>query len=749
MQQTIHPMRERLVAARRFVMIGVGGAGMSGVARLLAHRGLRILGYDGVDSAVMDALNQEGIEAVVGHGPEAFEDGDVLIVSDAVDRKEHSSVIMAEREGIPIVRRSEALGWLLEGRKTIAITGSHGKTTTTGFVGKALEELGLDPLIVAGAELIDYNSSVRIGQGEFAVIEACEAYDSLRDFDPHFAVLTNLEFDHSHTHANYQELEQCVRRFLERVPDDGFVLVSEPSRNLAVLDGLKQRIETYSSSDVPSDVTLPLPGEHNRENAAAAVKIAEMLGESVANAVQSLTKFSGPERRLQHVWRSDSRDIDVYDDYAHHPTEIRASIQGLREFHPSRRIVVVYQPHLYSRTRDFLDGFVDALNDADFVVMNDIYPAREPRIPGITSLLVQERLSVKSKYVPSRHLLPLEVGNLAEDGDVVVMMGAGTINLSTRPLIEWLEAKSRDRSLRIAVIAGGDSAEREVSLAGGEQVLAALKELGYDVFLWDPAEELHGSASVSEIVSSSRPDLAFIVTHGPGGEDGATQGLLELLRIPYTGSGLFSSAAAMNKAIGRDMLAAAGIPIPRGVCVVSGDGIELDFDPPVYVKPCSQGSTVGGGRADIYEEIPQAVERALNHDSCALIEELLEGVELSCPVLDGEAFPCVEIVPSSGHYDFAMKYQIGATEEICPARIDSDHESAARDLAVRAYAALKCKGLARVDMILTEDRGPVVLEINTIPGMTSTSLVRKGAEGAGVSFVELVERMVRSALSET
>lgn len=742
-----HEIRAVFEIANRFVMVGIGGAGMSGVARLLHNQGHEIVGSDAADSHVVAALRDEGIEVSVGPGPVEFETGDVLVVTDAVNRDEHPSTVAANRQGIPIVRRSEVLGWLLKDNRTIAITGSHGKTTTTGYTGKALEAIGLDPLVVVGAEVPAYGSSVRLGGGEFAVAEACEAYDSLRDFDPYIAVLTNLEFDHSHTHASFEELEKCVRRFLERVPADGCILVSESYRGLTVLEGLSQRIVSYSDKDFPEGVELKLPGVHNRENAAAALKVLEMLGKSGEEVANALAEFDGAERRLEVKFVDEQRDVTIYDDYAHHPTEIVASVTALRERHPESRIVVVYEPHMYSRTRDFLTRFVSALDLADYAVLTDIYPARENRIPGVTSFLIQEKLSTKSRYVPSLHLLAREIAPDVRDGDVVVLMGAGNINLVTQPLIAELKRISGGEAKRVAVIAGGDSAEREISLSGADEVASALTKLGYVVSRWDPAERLHSGKSIAELVGIERPDLAFLVMHGRRGEDGAIQGMLEMLHVPYTGSGVLSSAAAMDKSVTRGVLHGNGIRVPRGVLVQDSE-VEIEFEPPYYVKPCRQGSTVGGSRVTDLDQLATALERAFLYDDAVLVEELVDGIEISCTVLDGEALPCVEIVPSSGEYDFAMKYQIGATEEICPARILESVEQSARDIAVRSYSAMGCRGLARVDMIIDQDEQPVVLEINTIPGMTSTSLVRKSAEGAGMTFIELVDRMVKSAIGE-
>jgi D-alanine--D-alanine ligase len=436
--------------------------------------------------------------------------------------------------------------------------------------------------------------------------------------------------------------------------------------------------------------------------------------------------------------------IVVYDDYAHHPTEIRSSIQSLRSRHAKDRLMISYQPHLYSRTQEHLDEWASAFSGADMVVLTDIYPAREQPIPGVSAALIVERLEAQGTscaYVPSRHLLPRFVRGIAREGDVVVGMGAGNIESFA---VDFLKELNRGQELRVCVMLGGESVEREVSICSGTMVVDALKSKGYDVSACDPTEALLSDGDVSKLTGPDRPAIVFLALHGTGAEDGRIQGLLDLLHIPFTGSGLRASALAMDKAATKRLLDDAGIPTPRGTVVREGD-ITPDFPTPCVVKPNAQGSTIGLTFVDAASELSGAISRALKYDKEALVEEFVEGIEISVPVLCDEALPVVEICPRSGNYDYAAKYTLGATDEIIPARISEDIARVAQDYALRAHQVVGAKDFSRTDMIISGDR-VVVLEINTLPGLTQTSLLPNSAAAAGLSYPDMCERILKNAM---
>jgi len=758
---TAFDSREVLDQKSRFFLVGIGGAGMSALARLVKARGFEVLGTDSTLSPEVERLRAEGIEVQVGHGAELLLGGPAentaMILSDAIDLDRSPEVAAARANGIPLLRRSQLLGWLLKPYRVVAVTGTHGKTTTTGLTGSALISGGFDPLVVVGAAIPDWNGPVYFGKGEWAVVEACEAYDSFHDLDPDVVILTNLELDHVDFHGNWENLRASVLRFVERLKKSKsggtFVYCAEDEGAKEIAELVRQ-----SSPDVqliPYDAEHPLgelalPGRHNELNAHAALAAAEAVGVDAQEALDGVASFRGAERRLQLLGKG---EVTVIDDYAHHPSEIVASLSAVRTRFPGR-LIVVFQPHLYSRTAPLIAEFAEALSLADQVVLTDIYPAREDPMPGISSARIAEQVKVPTRYIPSRHLLPLEVARMLQPSDVVVGMGAGNIAAFAPALVAEIAAKGIGRSTqtakrKIAVLYAGESAEREVSIHSGRAVYAALKRLGHDATLLDMTELLLDKTSVAQFVGPQRPDLAFLAVHGTHAEDGAIQGLLELLHIPYTGSKIQASAIAMDKAMTKQVLQSRGIRVPKGALLTEVEE-PLGLPAPVIVKPNAQGSTVGLSFVENQGCLCDALAKAFAYDDEVLVEEWITGVEISVPVLDDAALPPVEIAPASGRYDFASKYLPGATEEIIPARLPDAVLEEAQRIALAAHRALGCAGATRTDMIVRNPNDPnveiFVLEINTLPGMTATSLLPNSAAAAGISFDQLCQRLVEDVI---
>lgn len=298
----------------------------------------------------------------------------------------------------------------------------------------------------------------------------------------------------------------------------------------------------------------------------------------------------------------------------------------------------------------------------------------------------------------------------------------------------------------IALIAGGISSEREVSLNSGRQVYEALDKQKYEVIRYDPKYDLERLVTDASII-----DAAMVILHGPHGEDGTVQGLLELLNIPYQGSGVLGSALAMNKLASKQMYSLHGIPVPEYIVLKSGVPVEPEqiiarVGLPLVVKPVLAGSSIGMSLVGEPDTLQAALDKAFNHDTNVLVEAYIEGTEITCGVLGNdelESLPPIEIIPDKTHafFDYEAKYTAGITEEICPARIDPDLTAEAQDLAGKAHRALFCKGYSRTDMILSQGKF-FVLETNTIPGMTPTSLFPQAAQTAGISFSRLLDRLI-------
>lgn len=780
----------------RVHFVGIGGAGMSALARWLRHKGAAISGSDLTESPTLHALRALGIDAYAAHDAGRMGQPDWVIVSDAI-HPDNPEVIEAMRRELPIWRRSQLMGWLLRDYKVIAIAGTHGKSTTTAMTAAILEAAGYDATVLIGADVPlppPWQGNLRLGNSEWAVVEACEAYESFHDIQPYIAQITNIEADHLDYHGTFERLLRSFANFGKRVPHEGYLIACGDSTGvrevLKILHGIggherppilyglaahndlraeiTERAPTYTEfrvhnshwlSDAEPTLRIPYLGEQNVQNALGATAIALLLRIPTETIAQALAEFRGVKRRQEIV--GEAMSITVVDDYAHHPTEIRAALSALRQRFPNRRLVVVYQPHLYSRTRDQLQGLIESLSAADFAVITDIYPAREQPIPGVSAALIADALLERDSppvlYVPVKEQIPARLIPHLQPNDVVVVMGAGDIEKIAPMLLRRLEVRGMACRLTVAVLMGGDSPERDVSLLSGLRVMQALDAEKYHVIPVDPAllQGKEGFWGLQELLTRERPDVAFIVLHGRHGEDGSVQGLLELLGIPYTGSGVLPSALAMNKYIAKMVFREVGLTTPPALLLADMDAASLKqvqrrLRLPIIVKPNQGGSTLGATRVFGWDELPRALHKAFAYDQYALVEELIEGVEVSVPVLgrrEPYALPPVEIAPKSGYYDFHAKYAPGETEEIVPARLPAEVLDLLQQTAIAAHTALGCRGMSRVDMIVRETT-PYVLEVNTIPGLTPTSLLPRSAEAAGIGFSELVERILSDALEE-
>ncbi|MEM4407932.1 MAG: UDP-N-acetylmuramate--L-alanine ligase [Candidatus Caldarchaeum sp.] len=734
--------------------VGIGGAGMSALAHILLGQGRRVSGSDVRDSETVRALRRAGARVWIGHSPKHVQGASAVIISDAIDLSQNVEALESRSQGIPAFRRSQVLASLIKDRRVIAVTGSHGKSTTTAALGHILKECGWDPLIVVGANVPAFGKSVYMGKGEWAVVEACEAYDSMHDLTPEWVLLTNLEPEHLDYHATWEGLKDSIARFLR---GRKWVYCAEDSGAQEValqVEGgipygfhyppLSAEFQNGTLEALGKKVTLPLLGKHNALNVIGAATVATYLGLKTDEVLDVLHSIPPCARRLELIGVAGG--VELYDDYAHHPTEIRATLTAVRESHARRRLIAVFQPHLYTRTQHFLHEFPRALALADVILLTDIYPARESPIPGISSNLIAEELEREGReviYVPSRHLVARQVAHIAMEGDVVVTMGAGDVEEVPRQILSELRRKRQP--LKVQVFLGGFSAEREVSRVSGFGVVEALRRRGYRISACDPTELLFSPQGIRQLTHpNKRPDIVFIAMHGTGGEDGAVQGFLELLGIPYTGSGILAAALSLNKAQTKKLLARHGVKVAEGFLAVQGQDIPaVKF--PVIVKPNRQGSTVGVNVAHDPSELAKALKIAWKYDPEALIEEFIEGIEVSVPVIADRAFPPVEIHPKSGRYDYMAKYTPGATEEIVPARISERAAEEAKQYALIAHQVLGLCDFSRSDFMVEGDR-LVFLEINSIPGLTPTSLLPRSAASVGVSYDDVCELILLSAL---
>lgn len=433
--------------------IGIGGTGMGPLAKIFLEMGWQVSGSDLQASETTCYLEKLGANIALGHKARNIDGADSVVYSSAIlqDNPEYQAAVDNQ---VKIFHRSELLAQLLNTRRGIAVGGAHGKTTVTSMIAWILEQTGLDPVVLIGARFAPFGPGSKFGHSNIAVAEADESDRSFLRYNPEVAVVTSIEADHLENYNdNFSELVHTYKQFLANVKNNGVAVlgIDDPEvkkiavnypqaltygfsegavyrAKIAELKQVKTRFSLYVNEKMYGNFTLKVPGRHNVNNACAAIVVCDILGLSTKNIGQHLATFSGAQRRFQMV--CEKQGITVVDDYAHHPTEICATLKSIREGW-DRRIISIFQPHRYSRTKFLLDEFSQAFTDADVTIITDIYaPPPEKPIAGISSELIVEKMKAKGKevyYVKSRRDVAEFVMKMAKKNDLIITMGAGTI----------------------------------------------------------------------------------------------------------------------------------------------------------------------------------------------------------------------------------------------------------------------------------------------------------------------------------
>lgn len=458
--------------SRRYHFVGIGGYGMSGLARVLLAAGIRVSGSDVRPSERTERLAALGADVRIGHDAAHVEGADVVVYSTDVPA-DNAELAAARRLGLEVWHRSELLARLLNPNRGVAVTGTHGKTTTTAMTGLALAAAGLDPTVLVGADVDAFGGTARVGRGEWVVAEACESDGTFLRYRPQVAVATNVEPEHlDHYQGSFDRLVEAFGRFLAGVPAEGLVVVCADDPNLRALAArLDRRVISYGR-DPEADVgfrdltrnggetrfvavyrgrpvgtfRLQVPGLHNVVNSLATIAVALALGVPLEPVAETLAQYRGARRRFELVGQVGG--VLVVDDYAHHPAEIRATLKAARERAP-RRVIAVFQPHRYVRTYYLMDEFSRAFSDADEIVITDLYaPPGEAPIPGVSAEELARRIERHEgrpvHLVPDHAELVETLARLVRPGDLVLTMGAGDVYKVARRLAERLAAAAAE-----------------------------------------------------------------------------------------------------------------------------------------------------------------------------------------------------------------------------------------------------------------------------------------------------------------
>ncbi|MBQ5436799.1 MAG: UDP-N-acetylmuramate--L-alanine ligase [Firmicutes bacterium] len=437
--------------------IGVGGIGLSGIAFILRSRGYKVSGSDIKESSVTEQLKAAGVQVFIGHDAANLGDTDLVVFSAAVSM-ENPEITEAKKRGIPVISRAQALGCIMADYKTsLAISGTHGKTTTTSMVSLILENAKLSPTILVGGILSEFKGNVKVGNSEYFVTEACEYMDSFLELRPWAEIILNIDSDHLDYFKDINHIARSFSTFANTVPENGLIVAYDSNPFVkSVVSGLKCRVVTFGFNETSSfyaknisfnelgqtrydlytqdgfvrTIQLAIPGEHNVANSLAAIAACSNLGVDMDTITSTLERFTGTQRRFDIIGKT-GEGVVVVDDYAHHPTEIKATLSAAKNL-PHNKVWCLFQPHTYTRTNALFEQFADAFGDADVVILAEIYAAREKNIYKLSSRSLMNEIKARHpekdvQFIPDFEAMASFVRDNADSGDIVITMGAGDI----------------------------------------------------------------------------------------------------------------------------------------------------------------------------------------------------------------------------------------------------------------------------------------------------------------------------------
>lgn len=766
--------------------IGIGGIGMSGLAKILLSQKIEVSGSDIAESQITRGLKESGASLFIGHSALNVKPDTTVVFSS--DIKESNPEFLAARElQCPILHRSDLLALLMQKQKALAVTGTHGKTTTSSLLSWVLHQTEKDPSFAIGGVLAKLNTNAKHGCGDYFVAEADESDGSFLRYEPYGAILTNIGLDHMNFYLTEEALKNAFKVFAEQVQspehlfwcgDDerlrsllikGISYGFNSSCELRVMrfeqKGWKTTFDLIYRGNSYKEIEIAQIGYYNVLNSTAVFGLALSLGIEEGAIRKALASFPGVGRRCTH--RGEQQGILFIDDYAHHPSEIEATLKAVREAIGEKRLIVLFQPHRYSRTKDCLGTYHGRLDAVDKVYITDIYSAGEAEIPGISYANIHRELIENSNldctYI-ARKQIAERVSKELLPHDVVITLGAGDIQAAIPEIMEAI--RKNPPKIHVGVIYGGKSAEHEVSHFSAKHIFNSLNAEYYQVSKilitkegkWELPNLPKGEAMISSEVFSHLQSctLFFPILHGPFGEDGTIQGFFETLGKPYVGCDHESAAISMDKAVTKRLMQREGILTAPFIAFTESDWdknpaaicmqIQKELTFPLMVKPVHLGSSLGIKKITHISELAEAAKHAFTFDTVILAENFIVGREIEFAVIGNEricAFPPGEILTSGKIYDYEGKYSSeNATPTTPQAELPPDWIEKGRVLAENAYRAATCKGMARIDFFLDQSGTFWFNEINPIPGFTPYSLYPQICEKNGLPGPKLMDQLI-------
>lgn len=774
--------------------IGVGGIGMSALARICLGRGHVVSGSDKKPSALLEELAAEGV-ALDFEQKGRHVSADMTVVYSSDIGAENPELLRAKEVNARLFHRSDLLGELTLSKRTLLVTGTHGKTTTTSLLAHVLETAQKQPSYAIGGIPLSLGRNGKEGKGADFVVEADESDGSFLRYSGFGGIVTNIGLDHLSHWKTEEALIEGFAQFTKRLSSPEHLFWCSDDERLSALHlpgisygfgaGAKLRLLSFVQEGWKSifsftfrgtlyeGIELPLIGRYNALNAAAVFGLCLELGLSEQEIRKGLQSFQGVKRRCEQ--KGEKQGITLIDDYAHHPTEIAATLASIKKGAGGRRVVALFQPHRYSRVSTCWDDFKGAFSSCDLLLVTDIYSAGETPIEGCTATRLAGEM--EALHIPRGELCE-KVTEKVMPHDIIVTLGAGDITHFAAELLSYWETVP-PKKLRVALLFGGMSSEHEVSLLSCRNIYNSLRPDLYDVrpFWIDKRGGWHSGPAVfakaeegylpsegekidrSALLELSDCDVAFPVFHGQFGEDGAAQGLFELFSLPYVGCDHRASALVMDKGLSKRIVETYGVSVAPYVECERAQWekdseavlcrVEEELSYPLFAKPSHLGSSVEVWRVTTREELKTAIRRIFAIDFRLVIEEEILGREMEFAVLGNTSplvmHPC-EILKGEQFFSYEKKYGSAPMPIDLACSIPPQILAEGKKIVLKTYLALGARGLSRVDFFLTPEGEWVFNELNPLPGCTANSRYPKICRAAGISDQELISSLIIYAL---
>ncbi|NGX56315.1 MAG: UDP-N-acetylmuramate--L-alanine ligase [Candidatus Anoxychlamydiales bacterium] len=783
---------------KTYHFIGIGGIGMSALAKILLQKKMIVKGSDVKFNQQIVFFKKNKAKIFLSHKKDNISKKDIVVFSTAINKQKNVEYLQAKKFKLQMYHRSDLLNEIMDGYNKILITGSHGKTTTTSLMSYVFTKANLDPSFVIGGISKAHNTNAHLGKGKYFIAESDESDGSFLKTKASCAIVTNLDEEHLNYWKTFANLEKAYIKFFDLIDNKETLLWCKDCKNLdeispkgisygfskkadAVCSNVKQKgfftyFDIKYKNRIYKDIQLNMIGNHSVLNALSVFVLSLNLGLDENIIRDAFKMFLGTKRRVDKI--GTHLKIDFLDDYAHHPNEIKATLNAIRSAEKERKIIAIFQPHRYSRLKDTIEGLKDAFKDVDELIITDIYSAGEEKDKIIDEKYLESFLKETTKfvkYVPDEYL-NIYLKEHLEIYDLVVALGAGDISYKIREFFK--EFSKNKRKIEVAILFGGRSNEHEVTISSTKNYLKLFDKnifslkyfkikkdgkwlysendfLEYD---YEYTLDISFFKMLKKLVDS---DLVFPIFHGPLGEDGMIAGFLETLNLPYLGADYKSSSLSMDKAFCKNIAKINKIKIVDFLeinildykknmkKIISKIIKKLGLD--LCIKANSLGSSIGIFFSNDEKSLIEKIEKCFEYDDNIIIEKKVIANELNVSII-GNADIYVSkpflLHTKNIFFDYEKKYLTKNTKIEKPDKISLKKEEEVKELARQLYQVLKLKGFARIDFFINENEEIYFNEINPTPGFASENSIFIKMLLLEMTNTQIIDRLIISSLNK-